>query len=315
MSENDKKIEIRDLESIYSSLRKNVKKIQKDNEIIIDQYLYSHKNSELNKEEIKNCLKFIPFNENTYWSYSTFSTSINKNNIEYPEILSNSWTLIYPNVNNGMDITNKIFVSEESINYKYVNNLIKANILLQGDGMFWIFLHLNRVFDDKTIVILFSKKQFYQRVTMSIGSFVKSDNFNNYKENGNNFFLFQKQQLIKSYKIQKHPNQYDKYEKKDICLIRITITDEGFEKIKINAKLNDGEEDNELIGRIYKQVYLLDNIEQSNTNTEAEDKNYRVMIAGNGEFCKVNSFYCETSLKKYIGNNDMKEECNCCKII
>ena len=48
---------------------------------------------------------------------------------------------------------------------------------------------------------------------------------------------------------------------KDSCLIKITIIDEGFEKIKINANLNEGEEDNELIGKIFNPVANFDNLE------------------------------------------------------
>ena len=305
------------LEVIYSILRKNTKKTQKNNEILVDQYFFNQNNFELYKEEIKNSLKYISFNEKSNWSYSTFSTSINNHNIEFPEILSNTWTSTIPNVDNGMDITNKIFICEERINYKIVNNLIKANILLKGDSMFWIFLHSNGVFDDKTIVILFSKKEFTQRVSMSLGCFVNLDLIDNTTKKENNFYLFQKQQLIKSYEIQQKYKENDKYERNDTCLIKITIIDEGFDKIKIKSKLNDGEEENELIGRIFKQVASLDNIEQSNTNTDDEDKNYRVMIAGNGSSCKVINFFCETSLKKYIGNNNfgMRDGCDCCEIV
>ena len=308
MLENNNEKDNRDLETIYSILRNNVKN-QKVNEILEEQF------SELNKKQLKNYIKYIPFNEKANWSYSDFSTTINKNNIEYPEILNNEWNLICPNVDNGMEITNKIFVSEENINYKIVNNLIKANILLQGDGMFWIFLHCNHTFDGKTIVILFSKKKFCRRVTMSLGSFVKYDNLNNSEEKGNNFFIFQKQQLIKSYKIQKYPKENDKFEMNDTCLIKIKIKDEGFDTIKINAKLNDGEEENELIGRIYEQVAIFDSLEQ--INKDDEEKSYRIMIAGNGQSCKVNNFFCETSLKKNIENYnpDMVEGCECCEII
>ena len=122
--------------------------------------------------------------------------------------------------------------------------------------------------------------------------------------------------MIKSYKIPKNNNVDDNYESGDKCLVKITIYDEGYDKIKIVAKLNDGEEENELIGRICKQVACFDSFEQSNTNTDAEDKNYRVMIAGNGNNCKVNSFFCETNLKSYIGSNRNETEgCECCEII
>ena len=39
-------------------------------------------------------------------------------------------------------------------------------------------------------------------------------------------------------------------------------------------------------------------------------------IAGNGKSCKVNSFFCETNLKNYIGNNRNETEgCECCELI
>ena len=41
--------------------------------------------------------------------------------------------------------------------------------------MFWIFLHTNHEFDNNTIAILFSKKDYSQRVSMSLGAFVKLD--------------------------------------------------------------------------------------------------------------------------------------------
>ena len=317
MSEIDLSTENTDIEAIYYLLRKNAKKNQKDNDLLLEQFIFNQNNTNFNKEEIKQAVKYIPFSEKSNWSYSSFSIQINKNNVEYPEILSNAWTPICPNADNGMDITYKIFECEESINYKLVNNLIKANVVLQGDSMFWIFLRLsNHKFDDKTVVILFSKKNYKQRVSMSLGSFVNLNYIKNSENKGNNFFLFQKQQLIKSYKIPKNNAEKDVYEMNDKCLIKITVYDEGFDKIKIVAKLNDGEEENELIGRIYQQVASFDAFEQSNTNTDADDKNFRVMIAGNGTSCKVNSFFCETKLKNYIGNNRNETEgCECCELI
>ena len=221
------------------------------------------------------------------------------------------------NSDNGFDITNKIFECEESINYKIVNNLIKANVLLEGDGMFWIFLHLNHVFDDNTIVILFSKKEYTQRVTMSLCSFINFDYIKFSKEKGNNFFIFQKQQLIKSYNKPKNKKEADKYELKDSCLIKITILDEGYEKIKINAKFNDGEEDNEMIGNLYNPVANIDNFDQKSTSNINEDKsNYRVMISGNGTGYKINNFHCETKLKNYFENKIGNDEvCQCCEIL
>ena len=216
-----------------------------------------------------------------------------------------------------MDITNKIFECEETINYRLVNNIIKANVLLKGDGMLWIFLHLNHKFTDKTIVILFSKKEYSQRVEMSLGSFIKSDYINTSIEKGNNFFIFQKQQLIKSYKRNKNTKEIDNYEKDDSCLIKITIIDEGYNEIKIISKLNNGEENNELIGKFYEPVTNLDNFDTNSIKNNDEENNYRVMVAGNGLFCKINNFYCETKLKNYFENNRNEAGviCQCCQIL
>ena len=93
----------------------------------------------------------------------------------------------------------------------------------------------------------------------------------------------------------------DKYEKDDSCLIKINIIDEGYNEIKIISNLNNGEEVNILIGKMYKSIANLYNFDFSIKGNEKE--NYRVMIAGNGMFCQVNNFYCEKKVKNYIGNN------------
>ena len=316
MSDLNKSSENLGIERIYNLIKEKLNNT-KDNELIIDQNIYNKDNSQLYKEEIKNAIKYIPFNEKTNWNYSTFSTNINKYNIDYPEILSSSWTPTKIDFDNGIDITNKIFECEETIDYRLVNNFIKANVLLKGDGMFLIFLHLNHKFNDKTVVILFSKREYSQRVTMSLGSFVKLDYFNSQIEEGNNFFIFQKQQLIKSYKKEKHSKEIDIYEKDDSCLIKISIIDEGYNEIKIISKLNNGVEDNILIGKQYESVVNTNNFETNSIKDNDDENNYRVMIAGNGLFCKVNNFYCETKIKKNIGNNKIEsgETCQCCQII
>ena len=316
MSDLDISTDNLNIEGIYQSIRNKLKNIN-NNELLIDHNLLAQDNFESYKEEIKSAIKYIPFNEKANWNYSTFSTSINKYNIEYPEILSSTWTPTCLDSDNGMDITNKIFECEETIDYRLVNNIIKANILLKGDGMFWIFLHLNHKFNDKTIVILFSKNEYSQRVAMCLGSFIKSDYTNSSIEKGNNFFIFQKQQLIKSYKREKNPKEIDNYEKDDSCLIKITIIDEGYNEIKIISKLNNGEENNELIGKIYEPVANLDNFDSNSIKNNDEENNYRVMLAGSGLFCKLNNFYCETKLKNYFENNKNENGviCQCCKII
>jgi hypothetical protein len=319
MSELDLSIDNIGIETIYYLLKQKNKDCKKKNEIQLEQNALIQNNFCLSKEEINKELKYIPFNEKSNWNYSTFSTNINNHNLEYPEILSNSWTPTCLNIDNGIEISNKIFECEETINYDIVNTTIKANIVLKGDGMFWIFLRVNHEFDDKTIAIVFSKKEYSQRVSMSLGSFVKLDYIKKSNEIGNNFFIFQKQQLIKDYNINNNKKEKDNYEAQDSCLIKMTIIDEGFDKIKINAKLNDGEIDNQLIGQFYNQVVNIQNLELNNTinNTINNENNYRVMIAGNGSYCKINNFYCETKLKRYIDNNkiEMGEGCDCCKII
>lgn len=316
MSDLDLSIDNLGVESIYSLLRKKINENEKDNELLKDHNLINQNNFVISKEDLKNAIKYIPFNEKSNWDYSTFSTSFNKNNLEFPEILSNIWTPTIINTDNGIDITNKIFVSEETIDYRMVNSIIKSNVLLNGNSMFWIFLHLDHEFDENTVVILFSKKEYSQRVVMSFGSFIKLDYIKPAEKKGDNFFIFQKQQLIKSFKKPKNKIGNDIYETKDSCLIKIAIIDEGYDKIKIIAKLNDGEEENELIARIYNQIANLDNLDQNSISSK-EGKNYRVMISGSGTCCKVNNFYCETKLKNYLERNrlEMLEGCQCCEII
>ena len=316
MSDLDLSLNNFGVESIYYLLRKKNNKIIKENELLNSQNLLNQNNFGLSKEDLKNAIKYIPFNEKSNWDYSTFSTSFNKYNLEFPEILSNTWTPININIDNGIDITNKIFVCEETIDYRIVDNLIKSNVLLNGDGMFWVFLHLDHIFDENTVIILFSKVEFSQRVAMSFGSFINLDYINSPDKKGDNFFIFQKQQLIKNYKNPKNKKEKDIFENKDSCLIKISIIDEGYDKIKIIAKLNDGEVENELIARIYNQVTKFDNFDQ-NSISNGEGINYRVMIAGSGASCKVNNFYCETKLKNYFEKNrfEIGEGCGCCEIL
>ena len=177
------------IETIYYLLRKKSEKNK--NQILIEHNLLNNSDFGFSKEYIKNAIKYIPFNEKSNWNYSTFSTTLNKYNIQFPEILSNSWTATSIDVDDGIDITNKIFECEENIDYRIVNNLIKANIILEGDGMFWVFLHVNNQFDENTVVILFSKKEYTQRVTMSLGAFINLEYFKSSDEKGNNFYIFQ----------------------------------------------------------------------------------------------------------------------------
>jgi hypothetical protein len=258
----------------------------------------------LTKQQIKNFVKYIPFNDKTNWYYSSFSTSYNKRSIEYPLIVSNVWTEANLNNENGIEITNKIFESQESVNYNYVDSSIKANILLQGESSFWIFLHTNKIIDENTGIIIVTKKEYSQNVVISLGTFA---NFNKMKidgDNGNSFHIYNKQQLIENLKLNKKKN--DKYENSDACSIKLEIFDEGNDKIEIKAKLNDGKEDNLLTGYCFNQV----------ANVDCNSGEYKFMLAGSGKYCKVNNFYCETNLKKSLLNNKKGEVefCRCCNI-
>ena len=313
-----------DSEELYQIIRNQIK-YEKENckkfkKLLSQDYTYT-------QEDIYCAKKFISFEYNklSEWVSSTFESNLNEKNILSPEITGKWGTAVTSQRRTSIDISNLIYLSNEDINYKIVNNTLKSTFILKGESEFWIFLHSKGNFNDETIVILFSKIEFSETVFMSLGLFVKSNNNNNiYDDNENNneytFRVLKTIQLVRSYNI--NENKYNKYESSDSCMIKIVVIDEGNENIKVSAWINDGDAENKLFGNFYKQVIVknYDNIGVKASSTfEFDNKCYKIMIAGSGQQCKITQFCCETNFKDNLDYIDGCKQgfnsCNCCFII
>lgn len=321
-----------DSEELYQIIKAHIKR-QKDNSKKIKKtfsqdYTYT-------QEDIFCAKKFISFDHNSLhnWISASFESNLNEKKILSPEIKGN-WGVGEKNSKRtGIDISNLIFLSNEDINYKFVNNTLKSTFILKGESEFWIFLHSKGKFNDETIVILFTKTEFTETVFMSLGLFINSNNDSNDKNSnkGNDeerevdnndccFRIFHTMQLIKSYNNKNNDN--NKYASTDSCLIKIIVNDEGNENIKVSAWINDGDAENQMKGNFYKQVstkYCENKLIKPCSTFELENKNYKIMIAGSGQYCKITQFSCETSFKEdfdYInGCKQGLNSCNCCFLI
>ena len=85
------------------------------------------------------------------------------------------------------------------VNYSKLNNIIKAQIELEGESKFWLFLHCQgKDYNDKTAVFILSRDKCY-RSFISLGTFIEKseiNNINNYKnveEEKYEFVEFKKQ--------------------------------------------------------------------------------------------------------------------------
>ena len=314
-----------DSEELYQILKDQIKnekeKYKKFKKLLSQDYTYT-------QEDIYCAKKFISFEYNKLsdWVSSSFESNLNDKNILSPEIKGSWGTGVKNQKRTSIDISNLIFLSNDDINYQIVNNCLKSTFILKGESEFWIFLHSKGNFNDETIVILFSKTEFSETVFMSLGVFVKSDNsnYNIYEECENNdeynFRILKTMQLIRSYN--NNENNMNKYESSDSCMIKILVNDEGNENIKVSAWINDGDAENILVGDFYKQVIFKknDNIGVKASSTfELDNKNYKIMIAGSGQQCKITQFSCETNFKENLDYIDGCKQgfnsCNCCFII
>ena len=287
-----------------------------------------HKKSSLNEyiytqEEIYCSKKFISFDYNNLneWVTASFGTDVNRKKILSPKI-KDSWIACELNQKrNSIDITDKIFCSKDNINYKIVNNNIKSTFILKGESDFWVFLHSKGKLEEETAAILFSKNQFTETVFMSLGLFVKNDDL--IPENDKKYFfrIFQTMQLVETYdRNSKDFIMNTKYEKYDSSLIKINIVDDGTEKIKVSAWINEGNAENVLQGNFFIPVCM--NNDDKNLRNSAFDvytENYKIMFAGSGNSCEIIRFSCETDFKEdfdyFAGCNKGFNSCNCCKII
>ena len=319
-----------DSEELYKYIKDQIKKHNNYTSLIkktISQdYTYT-------QEEIYCSKKCISFDNNNLnkWVSASFESRLNDKNFLSPEIKGRWGTGVMTQKRQGIDISNLIFRSNEDINYKIVNNTLKSTVTLKGESEYWIFLHSKESFSDETIVILLSKIEFSETVFMSLGLFIKNcddenidNNENQNEENNKNnnfcFRIFHTLQLIRTYN-SKDTNSY-KYENSDSCVIKLLVVDEGKENINVSAWINEGDAENTLSGNFCKQVSLKNNNEKemhTSSSFELNNNNYKVMIAGSGQLCKVTHFSCETNFKENLdfvnGCKNGYNSCNCCIII
>ena len=274
------------LEEIYSNLKKEIKIMKKEME--------SLENINYTQEEIIKAKKRTEFfNYNNEWLYSNFNTNNSSKNIEYPIIISENWTKPNSYNLNNLELRNLIFLSEEEINYSICNNEIKAIVDLKGESTFWIFLRTKENFSKENVIILFKKEEFSQIIYLILGNFILNSK-------GNLIFTpFIKEQLILS-----NLNQKEKsiYEKNDYINLNIKIYDEGKDEIIVYTYLNNNKEENFAKGNFFIPI----------------NGNYKVMIAGSGQQCKLKQFSCYSYYKPKYAPAELLNEgkaCNCCNII
>jgi len=169
-------------ENIYIYLKSRAKKFKElflTRKSSLSQSLKKSQNETINKVN-----NIFPMN-NTNWYCNTFTTYTNNNSVECPNTPSENWHQSSSNNKEPMELKNSIYQLKDEINYDYLDNIIKAQIILKGESTFWLFLHYGDKFNDKTIVITISKEDFSQRCFISLGTFINKE-LNPNKSNNEN---------------------------------------------------------------------------------------------------------------------------------
>ena len=289
-----------DMENIYINLKLSSEKIKE--KIISKNKKFFKSESKNKKDQIKflKTMSIFP-SLNINYPFQKFSTYINQFYIECPLISSKEENFeIFSNINNKkIEITNKIYDTNQRINYYKLNNKIKIRFELEGDSKFWLFLHCEENFNEKTAIIIISKEN-YDRNFISFGIFLNKNeygnnmmnsldnininNINNINNNNYEFIELKKQELFEENTVKelKEKNKInneinnnnddnneiiddDNYQTKS--LYDLDIIDDGI-KILCSVKLNEGGGENNSIGDFFYPV--LENIYGENTGTENE---------------------------------------------
>ena len=340
-------------ENIFLEMKSSIEKLK---EKIISKNFFINKIEK--KSNIKNDLiqyykviNTFPL-KSTKWTFSKFSTYTNDYSTECPnlseeKIDEENYIPIDSN-SKSLEITNNIYQLNEKINYSKLTNLIKVDFELEGNSKFWLFLHCEEKYNNKTGVISISRCG-YNRSFISLGTFVEKSNDNIIKSYNNNintlsenkeyeFIEFRKQELVEENTVKEKSEKYKKLisEKKidDIIDIfdkksnyNLTVNDDG-DKIICQIRLNNGENNNEIIGDFFFPVF--ENFNENNNNelenvinlnvkekdNSISNSGYTIKIAGSGEKCTVFNFFNELNLKsrKYEIHN-RQADCQCCKIM
>ena len=341
-----------DTENIYINIRSTIERMKGK---IISKNLFLNKmktNSKKKKEQIDylKATNLFPSN-NKNWTFTKFSTYKNNFLTECPYNSSDekeNFIKSELDQSSHIDITNTIYDLNQCINYSKLNNFIKAEIELEGESKFWIFLHCDeKNYNNKTAVFILSRDISY-RSFISLGTFIEKSEITNLNNNQNlkaenkfEFIEFKKQELIEENTIKEKEEKYikllkeqnndknirDIYERKSFY--EINIIDDGY-KIIFKVKLNNGEYINEIIGDFFSPVFEnvneINNDENENEldniiNLNIKDKDtsnsypgYKIRIAGSGEKCTVVYFENELNLKNQKFEFNRDNDCQCCEI-
>ena len=175
-------------ENIYLYLRSRSKILDEEIKTRNSSLIQSEPKKIIENKKNPKKINIFPI-ENTNWFYSSFSTYINNNFIEYPIIIEEErWIQSELNKNVPMELRNLIYKLEQEINYEKYDNIIKSDIVLKGESKFWIFLHFDKRINDKTVVIILSKEAYSNRCFVSLGSFIDKKTNNNLNKTNNSLY-------------------------------------------------------------------------------------------------------------------------------
>jgi len=221
---------------IKSQLSENIYQYQKQK---INEIKEKFKDSSkiINPNQLNKIISFDKLNIDNFsnWKFTNFETEF-KESEEIPKIKNFNWKEININdIKNKNYFENKIFLSNDNIEYGSINLEINLICDLSNSSILWIFLRNLEFFDEYSIVIKINKIAESQKIYLNMGTFIKDINDKLFLK------IFSKQQLI---------NYSEKnssfYELNDICRIKLRILDSGEEKILIFAYLNDSNIENKI---------------------------------------------------------------------
>ena len=285
-----------DIESIYTNLKMTSEKMKE--KIILKNKNIFKSESKNKKEQIKYLKTIFIFPTlNTNYTYKKFSTYTNQFLTECPLITEMKENFQnFSNQNTRIEITNKIYDLNHRINYYKLNNKIKIQLELEGDSKFWLFLHCEEKFNDKTAVVLLSKEN-YDRNFISFGIFLNKNetsnitnsfdgniniNINSNENKDYEFIELKKQELVEENTIKEREEKLKKNKEQNNdeiieennyqmkSLYDLYVVDDGI-KILCNVKLNGGGGTNDTVGDFFYPVF--ENIYEENNDEENEFDN------------------------------------------
>ena len=273
---------------IKSQLSENIYQYQKQK---INEIKEKFKDSSkiINPNQLNKIISFDKLNIDNFsnWKFTNFETEF-KESEEIPKIKNFNWKEININdIKNKNYFENKIFLSNDNIEYGSINLEINLICDLSNSSILWIFLRNLEFFDEYSIVIKINKIADSQKIYLNMGTFIKDIN--------NKLFLkiFSKQQLINF-----SEKNSSFYELNDICRIKLRILDTGEEKILIFAYLNDSNIENKISCNFFLPIL----------------QERKISFALQGKI-NLKQLLCEfhelTSLEDY---ENVKNSCKCCII-